>query len=90
MNFLRMGRERSQFLRKNKIKSEILNNKRNHKPKCLSTITKNGNWQILTKNLVTFKTSAGVKDEKCWYYGGSPIFSGGGKVTKNIYIWGIA
>ena len=63
-----MGRERSQFLRKNKLKSEILNDKRNHKPKCLSAITKNGYWQILTKNLVTFKTSDGVKDvknEKC-------------------------
>ena len=29
--------------------------KKNYKPKYLSAITKNLNWQILTKNLVTFK-----------------------------------
>ena len=29
-----------------------------------SAITKNLNWEILTKNLVTFKRSNGVKDEK--------------------------
>ena len=52
---------------KNKLKSEILNTKENkiQKPKCLSAITKNLNWQILTKNSVTFKRSDGVKDEKC-------------------------
>ena len=33
--------------------------------KCLSATTKNLNWQILTKNLVTFKGWDGVKDEKC-------------------------
>ena len=27
-----------------------------YKQKSLSTITKNLNWQILTKNLITFKT----------------------------------
>ena len=32
--------------------------------KCLSVITKNLNWQLLTKNLVTFKGQDGVKDEK--------------------------
>ena len=26
-------------------------------------ITKNSNWEILTKNLVTFKIEDGVKDE---------------------------
>ena len=29
-----------------------------------SVITKNLNWKILTKNLVTFKRWDGVKDEK--------------------------
>ena len=43
------------FYIKNKLKSEILNDKKNYKPKCLSAITKNLNWQILTKNSVTFK-----------------------------------
>ena len=28
-----------------------------------SVITKNLNWEILTKNLVTFKKQDGVKDE---------------------------
>ena len=28
-------------------------------------ITKNSNWEILPKNLVTFKTWDGVNDEKC-------------------------
>ena len=41
---------------KNKLKSEILNDKKKHyKLKCLSAITKNLDWQILTKTLVTFK-----------------------------------
>ena len=30
----------------------------------LSVTTKNLNWEILTKNLVTFKRWDGVKDEK--------------------------
>ena len=30
----------------------------------LSVVTKNLNWEILTKNLVTFKRQDGVKDEK--------------------------
>ena len=29
-----------------------------------SVITKNLNWEISTKNVVTFKTRGGVKDEK--------------------------
>ena len=36
-----------------------------------SVITKNINWEILTKNLVTFKRWDGVKDEKFQYNGGS-------------------
>ena len=37
-----------------------------YKQKCLSlcVITKNSNWEILPKNLVTFKRLDGVKDEK--------------------------
>ena len=36
-----------------------------------SAITKNLNWQVLTKNLVTFKRWDGVKDDKFQYYGSS-------------------
>ena len=52
------------FYTKNKLKSEILNDKKNYKQKCLSAITKNLNWQILTTNSVTFKRWDGFKDEK--------------------------
>ena len=38
--------------------------KTTNQTKCLSAITKNLNWQNLTKNLVTFKRQDGVKDEK--------------------------
>ena len=49
------GRDRTCYI-KNKLKSEVLNKKKkNYKRKCLSSITKNLNCQILTKNLVTFK-----------------------------------
>ena len=46
------------------------------------------NWEILTKNSVTFKRWDGVKDEKFEYYGGSlknPAFRG--SLEKPIY-WG--
>ena len=51
----------------------------------LSLITKNLNWGILTKNLVTFKIWDGVKDEKFSYYAGSLKirFIGEGRVTKS-------
>ena len=42
-----------------------------------SIITKNLNWETLTKNLLTFKRLDRVKDEKFEYYEGSlknPIF----------------
>ena len=43
----------------------MLNDKKEiYKQKCLSAIAKNLNWQILTKNLVTFKRQDGVKYEK--------------------------
>ena len=51
-----------------------------------SVITNNLNWEILTKNLVTFKRWDGVKDEKFEYYGGSlknSIFRG--THEKTIY-----
>ena len=39
--------------------------KKVYKPKMLvSVITKNLNWEILTKNLVKFKRWDGVKDKK--------------------------
>ena len=53
--------------------------------------TKNSNWEILTKNLVTFKSKDGVKDEKILYFEGSlknSIFRWG--FTKNKDILGIA
>ena len=56
-----------------------------------SVITKDLNWEILTKCSVTFKRWDGVKDKKCQHYGGSlknPIFKSG--FTKNQYIGGIA
>ena len=55
-----------------------------------SVITKNLDWETLTKNSVTFKRWDRVKDEKIQYYRGSlnnPIFKGGG-LTKNQYIVG--
>ena len=36
-----------------------------------SVITKNLNWEILIKNLVTFKSWDWVRYEKFQYYGGS-------------------
>ena len=54
-----------------------------------SVIAKNLNWEILTKNLVTFKRWDGVKDEKFQYYGGSlknqypgEIYQGGLDLVK--------
>ena len=51
-----------------------------------SVITKNSNWETLTKNLVLFKRQDGVKVEKLEYFWGSlknQIFRGGSrKFTK--------
>ena len=45
-----------QRLHENKLKSEIFKDKNSLKGKILfSVITKNSNWKILPKNLVTFK-----------------------------------
>ena len=61
-------------------KSETFNKKSLLTKMFSSVITKNLNWEILTKNLVTFKRWDGVKDEKFDYYRGSlknQIFRGG-------------
>ena len=50
-----------------------------------SVITKNLNWEILNKNVVTFKRWDGVKDEKYQCYRGSlnnVIFRGGSRKTN--------
>ena len=52
------------FPLKNKLWSGICNHKNVSKLKGISVLTKNLNWNILTKNLVTFKRWDGVKDEK--------------------------
>ena len=53
------------FYIKNKLKSEIFNDKKNLKTKMFfSVITKNLNWEILTKKLVTFKRCDEIKDGK--------------------------
>ena len=57
-DFFEQGEGGIAVAHKKKIKSGILNDNSNnnkYKPKCLSAISKNLNWQILTKNLVTFK-----------------------------------
>ena len=51
-----------------------------------SAITKNLNWEILAKNLATFKTWHGIKDEKFYHYVGSLKYLIRGGVTKNQYI----
>ena len=75
---------------KNKLKSKILNNNNNnkYKPKRLSAITKNLNWQISTKNIVTFKRQYGLKMKNVNIMGVHQFLGEGGQ--KNIYIWGIA
>ena len=66
-----MGKRRVTFLRggfnfykKNKLKSDIFNEKKKLINKNFSVITKNSNREILTKNFVTFKRLDGVNDEK--------------------------
>ena len=45
-----------QFSHKNKLKSEMFNDKKSLQAKMFfSVITKSSNWEILPKNLVTFK-----------------------------------
>ena len=42
-----------------------------------SVINKNSNWEILTKNLVTFKEKDGVKKLSYFWKEGSGVFEGG-------------
>ena len=55
-----------------------------------SVITKNSNWEILTRNLVTFKRYDGVKDKKTFWSSWKNLnffflrgWGGGGGFTKN-------
>ena len=73
--------------KKNKLKSEIFNDKKSLWTKIFfSVITKNSDWEILTKNLVTFKREDRVKDENLWYFG-RPLknLTFRGEFTKNWY-----
>ena len=57
-----------QFLDKNKLKSGIFNNKNSSLTRIIcSVITKNSNWEILTKDLLVFKKQDGVKKKKVIY-----------------------
>ena len=76
-----------QFYKKNYLKSEIFNDKKSLWTKIFfSVITKNSDWEILTKNLVTFKREDRVKDENLWYFG-RPLknLTFRGEFTKNWY-----
>ena len=54
--FLEGGCKERGFYIKNKLKSEIFNNNKSLETKMFfSILTKNLNWEILTKNLVIFK-----------------------------------
>ena len=54
-----------------------------------SVATKNLNWEILTKNLVTFKRWVEIKDEKFQYCGGSLKYSiFRRRLTEKQYIGG--
>ena len=52
------------FYMKNKLKSKICDGKKKFKKMFFPVMTKNLNWEISTKNLVTFKRWDGVNDEK--------------------------
>ena len=52
-----------------------------------SLITKKSNWEIPTKNLVTFKRQNGAKDEELQYFWvprKNPSFTEGGSRKNNI------
>ena len=85
------GRKGLQFSHKHKLKSEIFDDKKVYKQKMfISVITKNLNWEILTKNLVKFKRWDGVKDKKwktliSWgFTEKSSFYGGGGSQKTNI------
>ena len=52
------------FYMKNKLKSELFNRKKIYKKMFFSFMTKNFNWEISTKNFVTFKRWDGFNDKK--------------------------
>ena len=60
-----------------------------YKPKCLSAITNNLNWQLLTKNLVTFKKQDGLKMKNVNIMEVHQFLGEEGHKKKQ-YIWGIA
>ena len=63
-----------------------MTNKSLFKQKYFSVITKNSNWEILAKNLVTFKRYDGVMDETIYFGGSQSDFRRrGGGFTKNQY-----
>ena len=47
----------------------LMTNKSLFEQKYFFVITKNSNWEILAKNLVTFKRYNGVMDEKIYFWG---------------------
>ena len=58
MTFFKKG---CSFSIKNKVKSEIFNDKKFINNFFFFVITKNLNWEILTKNLVTLKDDMGLR-----------------------------
>ena len=67
MTFSGLGEGCSLYIKNLKylLKSEIFSDKKSIQTKMfLSVMSKSLNWEILTKNLVTFKRWDGVKDEK--------------------------
>ena len=52
------------FYKKDKVNLKYLMTKKVSKQIFFSVLTKNSNWEILTKNLVAFKRSDVVKDGK--------------------------
>ena len=49
----------------NKLKSEIFNDKKSLYAKIFFfLITKNSSWEILSRNIVTFKRQDGIENEK--------------------------
>ena len=76
---------------KNNLKYQILTNKKSLETKMfLYVITKNLNWEVLTKNLVTFKRWNGMRMKnfsimgvhwKIWFLEEEGL-------TENQYIWG--
>ena len=56
-----------------------------YKPKCLSAITKNLNWRVLTQNLVTFKRQDGLKLKNVNIMGVNQFWGEGGH-KKTIYM----